>query len=420
MEYKKVLSEVLEKVEPSKEEIKEIKKSVKEFILKLKGRISNLDIEVFVGGSFAKNTLIKKDKYDVDIFLRFGKDFEEEDISKKTERLLKGEKFSRLHGSRDYFEVKINSFLVIEIIPVMRVKTPEDSNNITDLSYSHVKYINKKIKNKSVINDIKIAKAFCYANNCYGAESYIQGFSGYSLELLVYYYGGFIKLLEEVKKIKEKIVIDIEKQFKNKQEALLNLNSSKLNSKIILIDPTYKQRNVLAALSIEQFKNFQKVANNFLKNPSIKFFEIKKQDIEKIKQNSEKRGLQFISLEVRTQKEGRDVEGSKLLKFYNHLKREISKEFYLKNSGFEYFGNKKGVYFFVVSPKKEVIFKGPFIKDNKNIKNFKKKHKKTFIKGKKIYAKEHFDKTVKEFFIEWINSNDKKIKEMYINEITYI
>ena len=78
-------------------------------------------------------------------------------------------------------------------------------------------YVVQGIKNKSILDEIKIAKAFCYANNCYGAESYVQGFSGYALELLVYYYGGFINFLRAVSKEKannkEKIVIDIEKNY---------------------------------------------------------------------------------------------------------------------------------------------------------------------------------------------------------------
>ena len=47
----------------------------------------------------------------------------------------------------------------------------------------------------------------------------------------------------------------------------MDLNSSKLNSPIIPIDPTYKQRNVLAALSKETFEMFQKSCKEFLENP---------------------------------------------------------------------------------------------------------------------------------------------------------
>ena len=45
--------------------------------LKKRLKILNIDAEVFVGGSYAKNTMIKKDSYDIDIFLRFSKDHKE-------------------------------------------------------------------------------------------------------------------------------------------------------------------------------------------------------------------------------------------------------------------------------------------------------------------------------------------------------
>ena len=56
----------------------------------------------------------------------------------------------------------------------------------------------KKMKDKDVLLGIRIAKAFCHANNSYGAESYINGFSGYALELLVYYYGSFLKFIKGI------------------------------------------------------------------------------------------------------------------------------------------------------------------------------------------------------------------------------
>ena len=63
----------------------------------------------------------------------------------------------------------------------------------------------KKIKGK-ILDEIRLAKAFCHANGCYGAESYIKGFSGYALELLVYHYGSFQKFVKAITKlIKTKI-----------------------------------------------------------------------------------------------------------------------------------------------------------------------------------------------------------------------
>ena len=303
-----ILEEVLKKIKPSQEELNVINGSLDDFLKKINKRIKvlKINVEVFVGGSFAKGTVIKKNYYDVDVFMRFDKKYDDSKISVLTKKLLLGLRgVSVVHGSRDYFRVKINSYFFIEVIPVIKVNKSSESRNITDLSYSHVKYINKKVKNKKVLDEIKIAKAFCYANNCYGAESYINGFSGYGLELLVYYYGSFLKFIRAVStpkgvlsvkgdintegKINKKIVIDIEKYYRNKSVVLMDLNSSKLQSPIVLIDPTYKQRNVLAALSSETFEKFKKKCKKFLKNSSIKLFEVEKTDLDKIKKEAEKK-----------------------------------------------------------------------------------------------------------------------------------
>ena len=70
-----VLEEALLESKPSKQEVEKINLYLKEFLAKFKKILSSsgIDAEVFVGGSFAKKTLIKKDKYDVDIFVRFDK-----------------------------------------------------------------------------------------------------------------------------------------------------------------------------------------------------------------------------------------------------------------------------------------------------------------------------------------------------------
>jgi len=418
-----ILKRVSEKIEPSEQDMKLIQNSAKEFSEILKKNIKKLKInaEVFIGGSFAKKTVIKKDKYDVDIFIRYDKKYMDKEISPLTRKILNERNFSVVHGSRDYFRINEGEDFFIEIIPVKKVNKPEESENITDLSYSHVKYINKKIKNPKIINEIKIAKAFCYANGCYGAESYVQGFSGYSLELLVYYYGGFFKFIKAMSKIKkEKEIIDIEKHFKNKKNVLLDLNSSKLNSPVILIDPTYMQRNALAALSKETFEKFQEACRNFIKNPSINAFEIYKIDIEKVKEKAKRAKREFILLKVKTNRQEGDIGGSKLLKFYNFLGKEIEFLFNVKDKGFEYNNKQSAEYFFVSERKKEIIFGGPFVDDEENVINFKKEHKNVFEKGKRLYAKEIPRLSLKEFIGKWKIKNSRIIKEMYIDEVKNI
>jgi len=415
-----ILKEVLERVEPLKEEMDIIEENLEKFLAKIKKRKKTLriDADIFVGGSFAKKTAIKKDAYDVDIFVRFDKKYEEKRISELTKKLLAGVKaVSVVHGSRDYFRVKINSYFFIEVVPVMKIKNTDEARNITDLSYSHVKYMNKKVKNKKILEGIKIAKSFCHANNCYGAESYINGFSGYGLELLVYYYKNFLKFVKAISKIKGREVVDIEKHYRNKSAVLMDLNSSKLQSPIILIDPTHKQRNALAALSQETFKKFQRVCRDFLKNPSIKYFEIQKTDLEKIKKEAGKKNQKFILLEAETNKQEGDVAGSKLLKFYRHLETEISKFFGIKKKGFNYNHQQSARYFFVVKSKKEILAEGPNIEDKKNVLAFRKKHKKVFVKKKRIYARKKIDFSLNEFIEKWKKKNKKQIEEMSIRSL---
>ena len=420
MNVNQILKEVLIKVNPSEKDLSSINKFLKNFIseLRKKFKVKKIDAEVFVGGSFAKKTLIKKGKYDVDIFVRFNGKYGDE-ISNLTEKILKDTKrhFSTIHGSRDYFKINVEPSFFVEIIPVIKVKNPKEAGNITDLSYFHVDYIKKKLKTEKMLEEVRLAKAFCHANKCYGAESYINGFSGYALELLVCYYKSFLNFIKAMTKIKEKEIIDIEKLYKNKREVEMNMNSSKMASPVVLIDPTYKERNALAALSDETFKEFKEACKKFIKKPSEKNFEEEKIDFEKIKKNAVKNKKEFVWIKARTDKQEGDIAGSKLVKFYRHLTEEVNKFYEIKNKGFEYNDKKEADYFFVVKSRKEIILNGPNAKDEKNAALFDDRHKDTFVKKGKIYAREKINDKINDFIDEWKLKNKEKIREMGITEL---
>ncbi len=423
MKIELILKEILEKNKLNRDEEKLLDSSLKEVVEVIR-KNSKIDKkpEIFVGGSYAKKTMVRKDSYDIDLFLRFDKSYSDKDLSKLSEKIVgKIRGASKIHGSRDYFRVKVDDNIDIEIIPVIKINKINEARNITDLSYSHVKYINKKIKTDKILGDIKLAKVFCHANKCYGAESYIKGFSGYALELLVYYYGGFLKMIRALsKETKDKIIIDIEKDYKRKGDVLLDMNSSKIQSPIILVDPTYPQRNALAALSNETFERFKEACKDFLKKPSEKFFEPKKVDIDQIRKNALKKHKEFILLEVHTSKQEGDIAGSKLLKFYNHFSLEIGRFFDISNKGFNYNGKKSARYFFVVSKKKEIIYDGPLMGDEKNTKEFMKEHKNVYGKKGRLYAKEELGLSIEEFVKKWSHKNKRQVKEMSIEDIKII
>ena len=421
-----ILKGVLENISPSKDELESMKRVVDDFKNSIDKRIKELkiDAEVFVGGSFAKKTIIRKDVYDIDFFIRFDKKHKE--ISELTRKILENFKKKEVKGSRNYFIIDKGHFF-IEVVPVLKVSNPRKSENVTDLSYSHVNYIKKKtrsfqvslkkigkkkIKNPIILDEIKLAKAFCYANGCYGAESYIKGFSGYAIELLVYNYGSFLKFVKAFEKIQSKSVVDIEKHYKNKNEVFMDINASKLHSPVILVDPTFKGRNALAALSYETLEKFKKICKEFLKNPSEKFFEEKKVDLEKIEAKAKEKKLDFVVLKCETSKQEGDIAGTKLLKFYNHITSELDKYFEIKSRGFEYKNEKTARYYFVAKRKKEIIFNGPMIKQEENLKKFKKKHKSVFYKSGKIYAKEKVNFSLKEFLRTWEKKNREQVRGM--------
>ncbi len=417
-----VLREALAEAKPSEEEIEKINVSLKKFIEALTGGLkkSKVDAEVFVGGSFAKKTLMKKTMYDVDVYVRFDRKYGEKDISELTEKILKSMKLKaeKVHGSRDYFKVNAEPWFYFEVVPVLKVSNPGEADNITDLSYYHVKYVNKKVRSGKILEDIMLAKLFCRANKVYGAESHIKGFSGYSLELLIIYYKTFEKFLKAMAKAKEdKIIIDMEKLYRNKSHVMMDMNSSKLESPIILIDPTYKQRNALATLSKETFEKFQEAARDFLKNPRIENFAEKKMDFSELEKAARAKREEFLLLKISTDAQKGAIAGSKLLKFYNHLSSEISRHFEIEDKGFFYRDEQDADCYFIAKKKGKEILRGPPIDKKKEAERFRKKHKKTFVKSGIVYAEEKMETSLKDFLKNWKSKNKKIIGDMYIEKV---
>ena len=409
---KRFLDEQLLKIKPDLHEIKQIDLETIKIIGEIKKNIKKAEISAipFVGGSAAKNTMIKKNKYDIDIFIRFDKKYQDKDLSSILQKLLpKG--YKTIHGSRDYFSIKRGK-LDFEIIPTINVKDPGDARNITDLSYFHVNYMRKKISENNGLNEeIRLTKAFAYYQDCYGAESYINGFSGYAIELLMVHYKKFLSFLTAVSKMNSKVYIDIEKQYKGKRMDL-EINESKLQSPIVLVDPTFKERNVLAALSEETFAKFKKASIAFLKNPSEKFFStINRAEL------FEKKFKDVIKISISTKKQAGDIAGTKLKKFYKFFVVEVAKYFNLISSEFVYNEEENiGMILLSLKNKKELIISGPPIKMVEPLRRFKLEHKKIIIKKGRAFT---FAKAPKfdEFFNNFLNEKSKIIEDMDISDI---
>ena len=411
MNMKNVLEKELEEISVSHAEVLRLEKIAKDFTFLLKSH----GIKSYIGGSLAKKTLIKikglsskddSDKpQDVDIFAVFNSAKDIVKLNNVLEKIKLPGKLKKIHGSRDYFQIAYDNVL-LEVVPVLKNIKPELAENVTDVSLSHVKFICSEIKkNPRIANEIKLAKAFCRANKCYGAEGYIRGFSGYSLEVLIIYFGGFVKFLKGISK---EGVVDPLKHFKGEREALYELNASKLNSPIVLIDPTYKYRNATAGLSLETFDKFTNIAKKFLKSPSLEYFKMKKIDIDEMKKFAVRKKARFVEINLETDRQEGDIAGTKMKKILDFFIRELTrKQQIVLRKEFDYFGGKKTKGYLVVKEKMEIELRGPSVALKNAVESFKK------AKGGNIFKKKGYYWYKEKSGIDEVSKFVKKVeKEM--------
>ncbi len=414
---------VLAKIKPKKAEQEQFKKAVASFLAKLNSELKPQlkHTTAILGGSGSKGTWLSG-SHDVDVFVLFDYKKFSPKTAELSELLFPAVKRSfpgipsvRLHGSRDYFQLKFKG-LSFEIIPILHISRAEDALNITDVSPLHSLWVNRHAKRLK--DEILLAKQFCKANHCYGAESHIGGFSGYVLEILIVNYDSFHNLLKASLKWKSKEVIDVGKHYRSKEEALFQINASKLQSPLIIIDPVDKSRNAAAALSREKFAQFKKKAAEYLKNPHPRYFEKEMLTVEKVRKMAGRNHALILSITPRKGK--RDVVGMKIAKVFEYLSQALH-QFELKKSGWEWEEGKDALLYFIVGKKElpEYLLRpGPPLGMKVFVADFQKKNQDTFIKDNHIYARIKTQHPRLEDFTDHLIKSDY-VKEK-VQEITQI
>lgn len=383
-----LLREVLDGIKPDVAQQRLVFSMIDSFLRKLNSGLR--DAEAVLGGSGAKSTWLV-DVHDADVFVCFDfKKFKDrsDQLSDILEKHLKKKfpKFKRLHGSRDYFQVKDKDF-TFEVVPILRISKARQAVNITDVSPLHAGWVGK---HKKFADEIRLTKQFCKANDLYGAESYIMGFSGYICEVLTIYYKGFLNLVKAASKWSPKVIVDVERHYKDKGDLLFHMNKSKLVSPLVVVDPVQSDRNAAAALSQDKFDGFVQACKDFLKSPSKDFFIVKRFDINNLKQDAGKNTLLLLDVKPLIGKE--DVVGGKLKKSFDFLKANLLRsDFKVLDSGWWFDREKKSIFWFILDPRPLSEFvesQGPPLNNKVNVVQFKKKHKSTFIKDNRVCAKD--------------------------------
>ena len=353
------LKKILKQIKPNTSQEKAVKKASSEFLKKISKSIKKEKANVVFGGSIAKGTWLA-DNHDIDVFVQFENSIE---ISKKLEEILKKSfnNVQTVHGSRDYFHIEFLDF-TFEIVPVVKIKTVYEAKNVTDASVFHIKWVLKHT-NKKLRDETRLVKQFCKAAGVYGAETYIAGFSGYVVEVLTVYFGSFEKFVKGIPKLAKGVIIDPTKHKRN-------LDRNKI-SPIILIDPVQGDRNAAAALSLDKLNKLKKVCQDYLKKPSLKFFEIKRKNIELIKKNFD------IVLEIEPLEGKNDIVGTKVLKVFEHICDKLDSNGFIFLEGDWEFGEPSYLWFNIKNNEleKDYVHYGPPITALEFAESFREKYK---------------------------------------------
>ncbi len=412
----KIIRDATELFVVDEPEMNDLKKSTKSFLQNLKVALKKEKIiaSIFIGGSFAKKTLVRQKNYDMDIFVRFSKKYQKENLSELLFKALKHlGTFTVIHGSRDYARFHTNPKIIYEVVPVLAITNPKEARNVTDLSYLHVQYLVPKLNSK-IQRDITLAKAFLRAAHCYGAESHIRGFSGYSVELLVHHYKGFVPFIRAIAKAKTPLVIDSKKHFKDYKKIFLDLNAAKLQSPIILVDPTNAQRNALSSLSVDVLLKFQKYCKAFLQKPNLSFFELRAIDLLEKQKIFQNKGKETLLIELKTDKQAGAIAGSKFRKFFEHFTRELLKSAKITEHHFEYLQDDTARILFVGTSKKEIICTGPKLTYTDHVATFKKLHPRAIVKSGRLIATKKIPATLRGIAQEYFAHKTAEISSMDI------
>jgi len=405
MEMKEIFGKVIQRIKPEKEEFKEAGDTIDEINELLKQ--SNIDAGCMAGGSYAKGTILNDD-FDIDLFIRFDYSYKDKDISQMLAKALTPLKPVLVHGSRDYYHLRRKD-LLFEIIPVLMIDDYKQAVNVTDMSPLHVGYARDYFEdNPGLADEVRLAKQFCKAAGIYGAESYIRGFSGHVLDLLLIYYKSFEQFLMQAAVWGNRVIIDIEHRL---DDPIKQLNKSKTQSPLIIVDPMQQDRNAAAAVSREKFEIMKKKAKDFLQNPSEDFFVIKKLNLKEVKSRAKDECL--IILKVKPLRGNEDVVGTKVLKCFEHIEKSLRKnDFKIIGSGWE-FEPEESVLYYILKKERlsdKVTLQGPPLKQKQDAERFRTKHKSVSVKNNRLFAEENRKYKAPEQLIKDL------IKEGYVKE----
>jgi tRNA nucleotidyltransferase (CCA-adding enzyme) len=270
----KILKDVLNQVKPNEADKKRMKLVVSELLQRVSAACARLrvDAKPMLVGSVARGTWLR-DERDIDIFILFSKALPREELQRQglaVGREVAGPKGKERFAEHPYVTMKFRGFDV-DLVPCYDIPDPSEIKSAVDRTPHHQRYMEKRLS-RELIDEVLLVKKFMEGIGVYGAELKIQGFSGYLCELLTLHYGSFQKLVEAASRWKPGVIVDHEGSYRDRSEPAILFEGQPL----IVIDPVDPNRNVAAAVSMQNFAVFVRACQEFLSRPCPEFFFPKK------------------------------------------------------------------------------------------------------------------------------------------------
>ena len=182
-------------------------------------------------------------------------------------------------------------------------------------------------------------------------------------------------MLKEFENCQPKIIIDLEKHYKDKEEVLKRLDKSKTSGPLIIVDPLLPERNAAASVSYPAFSEFLFKARYFIREPMIKLFNIRGLKTKLVEERSKRRGTLLLKFKVKKLHSDYNVTKAKLLRKMKQLVNVLDDEGW-------------SVFSYGITDDKQLFFEFESLKVSRA-----KKHYGPFV----WVEKRHFD----QFFNKW-------------------
>jgi tRNA nucleotidyltransferase (CCA-adding enzyme) len=298
---RELLKKVLERVKPTEADKKRVRRVAEEIMRGVGAACTKLKIDArpMLVGSVARGTWLREER-DIDIFIMFPEELSREDLERQglaVAREVAGRRGRERFAEHPYVTMEFKGFDV-DLVPCYDIPDPKKIKSAVDRTPHHQRYMMEHLTPK-LADEVLLVKKFMEGVGVYGAELKIQGFSGYLCELLTLHHGSFQKLIEAASGWKPGVIIDHERSYTDESEPAILFEGQPL----VVIDPVDPNRNVAAAVSMQNFATFIRACQEFLSGPRLEFFlpkKVKLLNAREVKRILKRRGTKMFCVVFET------------------------------------------------------------------------------------------------------------------------